>query len=93
MNRATDYQPTSINISAKQGEPSTFWKGQSGRYYRTKTQAIQDDAKNAVNPDDYKIKVSFFVKYKKYILAALVAAILAAAVIYFAPMISAKIKK
>ena len=94
MNKATStYEPTCINISAKQGEPSTFWKGQSGKYYRTKKEAIEDDQTKAVNPSDYEIKVSFLVKYKNYILAALVAAILAAAVIYFAPVIAKKFGK
>ena len=93
MNKTTDYNPTVIHVSSKEGDPSTFWQGKSGRYYRTKKQAIEDDKKKAVNPSDYEVKVSFLVKYKNYILAALVAAILAAAVIYFAPKIAKKMKK
>lgn len=93
MNKTTDYTPKVVHVSSKEGEPSTFWQGKSGRYYRTKKQAIEDDKNYAVNPADYEIKVSFLVKYKNYILAALVAAILAAAVIYFAPKIAAKMKK
>lgn len=81
-----------LHISAKEGCPSTFWKSASGKYYTTKSEAVHDSGR-AVNPDDYRIDVSFFTKYKTYILGALVAAIVATAVIYFAPVIAARIKK
>ena len=92
MNKATFYTPIAVHVSAKEGQPSTFWKSQSGKYYRTKSEAAADKGV-ALNPDDYAIEVSFFTKYKTYILGALVAAIVAAAVIYFAPKIAAKMKK
>jgi hypothetical protein len=41
------YSPTFITISAKQGDPSILWIGQSGRYYRNKEAAIKDNAKDA----------------------------------------------
>ena len=81
-----------VHISAKEGDPSTFWKSASGKYYLTKSEAVNDNG-NAVNPDDYRIDVSFFTKYKTYILGALVAACVAAAVIYFAPVIATKLNK
>lgn len=93
MNPTTSYTPTVVHVSSQEGQPSTFWKSQSGKYYRTKAEAIADKGDTAVNPNDYSIEVSFFTKYKTYILGALVAAIVAAAVIYFAPKIAAKIKK
>ena len=65
------YQPTSINISAEQGKPSTFWKSEKGLYYKTKALAIEDKAINAVNPKDYAINKSFFVQHKKAILISL----------------------
>lgn len=92
MNKATSYTPVAIHVSAKEGQPSTFWKSQSGKYYRTKKEATEDKG-NAVNPNDYAVEVSFFVKYKNYILGACVAALITAAIIYFAPKIVAKMKK
>lgn len=93
MNKATDYTPTCIHIPAAEGQPSTFWKSKSGKYYRTKAEAIADTGKDTVNPEKFRIDKSFFTKYKVYILGALVAAIITAAIIYFAPKIAAKIKK
>lgn len=84
--------PTVVHINAPEGQPSTFWKSQSGKYYRTKSEAIADEGKTNVNPNDYAIKVNFFVKYKNYILGAAVAAAVAAALFYFAPKIVAKMK-
>lgn len=88
-----NYTPTVVHVSSPEGQPSTFWKSKSGKYYRTKAEAIADKGTTAVNPNNYSIEVSFFSKYKKYILGALVAAIVATAVIYFAPKIAAKFKK
>ena len=65
------YAPTSINISAAQGNPSTFWKSEKGLYYKTKALAVEDKAINAVNPNDYAINKSFFVQHKKAILISL----------------------
>ena len=90
--KATGYEPQVIHISAQEGQPSTFWKSASGKYYRTKDEAIKDSGM-AVNPDNYKVQVSFLAKYKNYILGALVAAIVTAALFYFVPKIAAKLKK
>lgn len=86
-----EYIPVAVHVSAAEGEPSTFWKSQSGKYYRTKKEAAEDKGV-AVNPADYKIEVSFFTKYKTYILTALVGAIVVAAMFYFVPKIAAKLK-
>lgn len=85
-------EATAIHISAKEGEPSTFWKSASGKYYRTKKEAEKDQG-TAVNPEDYRIDVSFFTKYKTYILGAFCAAIVAALIIWGAPKIAAKLGK
>ena len=87
------YTPTVVHVNAPEGQPSTFWKSQSGKYYRTKAEAIADEGKTNVDPNQYAIKVGFFVKYKNYILGATVAALVAAALFYFAPKIVAKLKK
>lgn len=86
-----EYNPTAVHVSAAEGQPSTFWKSKSGKYYRTKKEAIEDKG-DAVNPADYEIEVSFFTKYKTYILTALVGAIVVAAMFYFIPKITAKLK-
>lgn len=65
------YAPTSINISAEQGQPSTFWKSETGLFYKTKAEAVKDDKTKAVNPNDYAINKSFFVQHKKAILISL----------------------
>ncbi len=92
MNKATSYTPTVVHVPAEEGKPSTFWKSASGKYYRTKTEAEKDSG-DAVNPEDFRIDVSFFTKYKTYILGAFVAALITAALIYFAPKIAAKFGK
>lgn len=83
---------TVVHIPAAEGEPSTFWKSDSGKYYRTKAEAQQDKG-NAVNPEDYRIEVGFFTKYKTYILGAFCAAVVAALVIWGAPKLAAKFGK
>ena len=40
---------TPLHINAAPGNPNTFWQGASGRYYRTKKAAQQDNAEEAVN--------------------------------------------
>ena len=92
MNKVTNNSVICVHIPAAEGEPSTFWKSATGKYYRTKSEALKDSGKT-YNPDDYRIVKNFFVKYKYYILAGLVAAALATAMYYFAPKIVAKFKK
>lgn len=72
----------SLHIAAAPGQPSTFWKSESGKYYRTKAEAEKDNG-ITVNPNDYKVSTNFFVKYKKYIIAACVAAIVAGGIVYY----------
>lgn len=81
-----------VHISAAEGDPSTFWMSKSGKYYLTKAEAEKDKGK-VVNPDDYKLNTSFLKKYRKYILAALIGAIVVAGILYAAPKIAAKFKK
>ena len=91
MKKATSSTVEVVHISAKEGQPSTFWKSASGKYYRTKMEAELDTGV-AVNPDDYRVDVSFFVKYKTYILGAFIAAVVAGLLIWGAPKIAAKFK-
>lgn len=64
---------TPLHINAAPGNPNTFWQGASGRYYRTKKAAQQDNAEEAVNPEDYALAKTFFAKHKKKIIVAAVA--------------------
>lgn len=75
------YNPTVYHISAAEGQPSTFWKSISGKYYRTKLEAEIDCGKT-YDPSDYEKKTSFLVKYRKYILAGTVALLLLALVCF-----------
>lgn len=93
MNKATNHNPQVVHVNAQEGQPSTFWVSKTGKYYRTKQEAIDDQGKTNVNPEDYAINVSFLVKYKNYILGAAIAALVTALLIYYAPKIIAKIKK
>lgn len=93
MNKATAYTPKCIHVPAAEGQPSTFWKSASGKYYRTKAEAIADNGNDTCNPEKFRIDKSFFTKYKTYILGALVAAIVVAGLFYFGPKIAAKFKK
>lgn len=65
-----------INIDARAGDPNTFWVSDSGRYYRTLVEAEADDPANAVDPQDYVLKKSFYQQHKKtiWICAAVLAA-------------------
>lgn len=78
-----------INISALPGQPSTFWKSTSGKWYTTKAAALRDDPAQAVNPEDYQISKSFFAKHKKQIIAT---AIMVAVVILYALGKAGKLK-
>ena len=67
------------HISAKPGQPSTFWQGASGNWYLTKAAAEKDVAMTAVNPKDYELKKSFWNAHQKQIItcAAIVGCLLA----------------
>ena len=39
--------PKFITVSAKQGDPSILWVGESGRYYRTRAAAVKDNPAEA----------------------------------------------
>lgn len=60
-----------MHISAAPGDPSTFWQGASGRWYRTKALAESDIQGNAENPEDYRIEKTFLDKHGKIILIGL----------------------
>jgi len=66
------YYPTSINISAEQGQPSTFWKSETGLFYKTKAEAEKDDKTKAVNPNDYAMSKSFWAQHKKTIITCVI---------------------
>jgi len=76
------YIPTSINISAEQGQPSTFWKSETGLFYKTKAEAVKDDKTKAVNPNDYAIKKSFWQQHKSSIITAVIIIALVAGGLY-----------
>jgi len=71
-----------LNISAAQGDPSTFWQGASGRYYRTKADAETDDMSKAVDPANYYYSKSFWAKNKKTIIWSIVAIIIIGGMIW-----------
>lgn len=77
----TNYTPSCVHISAAEGQPSTFWVSKSGKYYRTKSEAIADTG-IACNPAAYEKKTSFLVKYRYYMLAGVVALALLALTIF-----------
>lgn len=59
----------SRNISAQSGQPSTFWSYDEGKtWYRTKELALQGNAQDQVNPNEYVYKKSFWAQNKKTIL-------------------------
>jgi hypothetical protein len=66
------YQPTSINISAEQGQPSTFWKSETGLFYTTKADAVKNIPANSVNPNDYAIQKSFWQQHKQAIIISII---------------------
>ena len=76
------YIPTSINISAEQGQPSTFWKSETGLFYKTKAEAVKDDKTKAVNPKDYAIQKSFWQQHKSSIITAVIIIALVAGGLY-----------
>ena len=76
------YIPTSINISAEQGQPSTFWKSETGLFYKTKAEAVKDDKTKAVNPNDYAIQKSFWQQHKSSIITAVIIIALVAGGLY-----------
>jgi sensor c-di-GMP phosphodiesterase-like protein len=61
-----------LHITAKPSDPSIFWKGASGKWYRTIADAKADIETKAVNPADFEIKKSWFAKNKKYIIIGVV---------------------
>ena len=52
-------------VSAEPGQPSVFWQSDSGKYYRTKKQALEDNGDKSVNPDDYEVKTSWWKRNKR----------------------------
>ena len=51
-------------ISANPGDPSTLWQSESGKYYRTKNEAISDNG-TEIFPEEFEIKKSALEKYHK----------------------------
>lgn len=84
---AGNYGYTVKHISAKPGDPSTFWSPDNGQtWYRTEKEARQaelDGKKTgAVNPDNYVYNKSFWAQNKKTILWCLAFLLLAAGGFY-----------
>ena len=68
-----------MHISALPGQPSTFWQGESGRWYTSKSAAENDVALNAVDPQAYVAQKSFWHEHRFAIIAVLVVVALALA--------------
>ena len=66
-------------VSAAPGDPSTLWQSNSGKYYRTRKEALADQGR-VINPNDVEIKTSFWVKWRKLIIYCAVAAVVSALV-------------
>ena len=60
-----------LHISAAAGQPSTFWQGSSGRWYRSIADARADRAANSVNPEDFVIPRPFWRRRQRLIIAAI----------------------
>lgn len=71
-----------INIASKPGNPSTFWQGESGKYYRTKHEAEADNGQNTVTPEDYAITKTIWDKHKHTIIYSLIAVLFIAIIVY-----------
>lgn len=71
-----------MNISAAPGQPSTFWQGASGRWYRSMKLAETDIEGNAVNPEDYMYTKSFWAHNKKTVIWCLVATVIIVGMIF-----------
>ncbi len=72
-------------VSAEPGQPSTFWQGESGKWYRTKRLAQLDNQSNAVNPNDFEVKTTWWKRNNKAVkISAIVSVIvvIAAIIIY-----------
>lgn len=57
-----------MHISARPGQPSTFWQGKSGRWYKKLKHAELDDQKNEASPATYTYEKSFWEQNKKTVL-------------------------
>ena len=68
-----------MHISALPGQPSTFWQGESGRWYTSKLAAENDYVDNAVDPQAYVAPKSFWHEHRFAIIAVLVVVALALA--------------
>ena len=53
-----------MHISALPGQPSTFWQGESGRWYTSKLAAGNDYVDNAVDPQAYVSPKSFWHEHR-----------------------------
>lgn len=71
-----------INIQAKASDPSTFWQGKSGKYYRTLKEAKKDDGTGVYNPDSFRINKSLWSSHKHTIIYSLIAILFVCLIIY-----------
>lgn len=71
----------SKNISALPGNPSTFWSNNDGQtWHRTQKDALEGI--NAVDPEEFVMKKSFWAQNKKTIIIALIVVVAAAGAFY-----------
>ena len=91
MKKITD--PQVVHISALEGQPSTFWKSVTGKFYRTKKEAEEDLGDNTLNPKKYEVKKVWLDKYGKTIAIIVIAAIAGAVLAYYTPTIIKHFKK
>ena len=69
-------------VSAEPGQPSTFWQGESGRWYTKKKLAMLDQDGTNVNPEDYEVKTSWWKRNGKAVtISTVVSLIIAIAII------------
>ena len=66
-------------VSTAPGNPSTLWRSESGKYYRTRKEALADKGR-VIDPNEVEIKSSFFKRWRKVIIYSTVSAVIASLV-------------
>lgn len=70
-------------VSTAAGNPSTLWQSESGKYYRTKKQALADKGET-INPNDVEIKTNTLSKRSNTIICCIISAVIATLItLYF----------
>ena len=76
-------------VSAEPGNPSTLWQSDSGKFYRTKKEALADSGEE-LKPDELEIKTSWLKRNAKTIIISLCVSLIVAAITAY--MIKYKLK-